>query len=230
MNPEQIVERLIGDGILEANSNEELRLSAEFRESVEEIRTSVTDADEDEIDVLFDGVVDEPDIRARLSSLVENDTGILASYLALSERLNELTHLQTLRIALVTDQIGAKPPRPDGAPEWFLPISGEKLETISAMYDRCIVYIWRDDCPACDAVRENFEELFASGAPDDVMLLSIYGPECPEYLNDEFEVVGGPTTLFMLDGSVDVRIQGTKGREVLEREVQKIRERTVEAA
>lgn len=230
MNPEQIVEQLIGDGILEPNSDDRLRLGDEFRESVEEIRTATTDADENETDALFEGVVDDPDVRAQLSPLVEDDTGILASYLALSERLDELTHLQTLRIALVTDQIDAKPPRLDDAPEWFLPISGEKLETISSMYDRCIVYIWRDDCPACDSVRENFEELFTSGAPDDVMLLSIYGPECPEYLNDEFGVVGGPTTLFMLNGTVDVRIQGTKGQKVLEREIEKIRERTVEAA
>jgi len=230
VSPEQIIERLIRDRILEPNSDDRLRLSDEYRESVEEIRIAATDAGEDEIGALFDGVVDDHDVRAQLSPLLENDAGVLASYLVLSERLDALTHLQTLRIALVTDQIGAEPPRPDGAPEWFLPISGEKLETISSMYDRCIVYIWRDDCPACDSVRENFEALFASGAPDDIMLLSIYGPECPEKLNDEFGVVGGPTTLFMLKGSVDVRIQGTKGKEVLEREIEKIRERTVEAA
>lgn len=230
MNPEQIVERLIGDGILEPKSDEMLRLSAEFRESVEEIRTAVTDADEDEIDALFDGVVDDPDVRAQLSPLVEDNPGILASFLALSERLETLAYLQTLRIALVTDQMDAEPPRPDGASEWFLPVSGENLETISSMYDRCIAYIWRDDCPACDSVRENFEELFSTGVPDDIMLLSIYGPECPGHLNDEFGVVGGPTTLFILDGSVDVRLQGAKGSAVLEREIEKIRGRTVETA
>lgn len=231
MNPRQILARLISEGVFEPRSGEEdVQLSSKFRESTKEVRAIVDNAETDGIDALLADVADDPDVRANLRSVVGDDPELLVSYLALSDFVEELTHLQTLRVALVTRQMTAEPPRSEGAPEWFLPIDGENLGIVSSLYDRCIVFIWREECPPCDIVREDFDELFANGPPEDLLLVSVYGPACADYLEAEFDVVGGPTTLFVLHGRVDARLQGASGRAVLEKEIQKIRERTVEPA
>jgi hypothetical protein len=54
--------------------------------------------------------------------------------------------------------------------------------------------------------------------------LAVYGPDAPVLLEERYNVVGAPTTLFVLNGRVDARLQGAHEEYKIESEVQKLRE------
>ncbi|MFC6988566.1 hypothetical protein ACFQJD_07310 [Haloplanus sp. GCM10025708] len=54
----------------------------------------------------------------------------------------------------------------------------------------------------------------------------MYGPDCPELLEREYDVSVAPTLLFTLDGDVDSRFVGAPTTEGLRSEIETLRERT----
>jgi len=225
MDPEEIVDRLVAAGVFEP-VGDELRLGDAFRSDVETLTETLAEGGARE---RIDAVGTDPSVREELLAAADGDPQFLASYLALAERLADLSHRRRLRVAVVADGLSAEP-RSDGAPDRFLPVDGEKLGTVASLYDRCLVYVWREDCPPCETVRADLEAIFADGPPDDLVLLSVYGPAAAETLSEEFGVVGGPTALFLLNGAVDARLRGENHREVLEREIETLRGRTLDPA
>jgi hypothetical protein len=90
------------------------------------------------------------------------------------------------------------------------------------------------DVVPCFAVRlfvEAFQVFFTNDEPPgDLLLLAVYGPDCPRLLDREFDVSGAPTTLFTLDGRVDSRFVGAPSTDGLETEIETLRERTPPSA
>jgi hypothetical protein len=223
MDSQTLVDRLVDAGVFEpVGDGDDLRVGDAFQRAVEANLETIESADDGTH--LFEEFVDDADVRATLRNAVDDDPEFFARYLTLAEWLDGLTHRQTLDVAIVVHQFTDEPPRADGAPADFLPIRGETLGTVASLYERSIVYIWRDQCPACETVREDFEAIFADGTPEDVALLSVYGPDCARYLQEEFDVVGGPTVLYVRNGEVETRLQGANGRAVLENEIELLAE------
>ncbi|MFB6304722.1 MAG: thioredoxin family protein [Haloferacaceae archaeon] len=230
MSTEGPVDRLIDAGVFEAAGGDELRLAAEFRETVDDHRETLADRDPEDARESVAALTGDEDAATALCEAARVDPALLARYVAVRERVDDLTPGETLALAVVVGHLEDGRPRDDGSPDAFLPVYGDELVDLVALSPRCVVYAWREDCPPCDAVRGDFDAMFADGAPDDVMLLAVYGPDCPRLLDEEFDVVGAPTTLFTLEGSVDSRLTGARPREAYERELETLRERTLPSA
>ena len=115
----------------------------------------------------------------------------------------------------------------DGTPDGFVPLCWEEADTLVSLCDRCIVYIWRDDCPSCETMKDNLSEIFGQDAPEDVLALSIYGPNNVAKLQEEYDVSVGPTTLFTLNGSIDSRFVGAADSSAIEDEIDVLQKRLV---
>lgn len=225
MEATAVVERLVDIGVFErVGDGEEYVLRPEVRRRVVDHRSALNDANVDAVRERLEPFVDDPEYRSVLAERAGDVPRLVARFLALRETFGDLDHDVSLRVALALKRFGDDPPREDGAPHPFLPIRAGDLGAIAALSGPSIAYIWREQCPACDDLREMFEDLFADGSPPDLTLLSIYGPDDPRYLKDTFDVVGGPTTLFMRDGRVDARFAGAPDRRALEREIERLRE------
>ena len=225
------VDRLIECGVFESVEGEsQLRTTASFGDAVSAHETTLAESDTDGIRDAVSELTDDPETAAALCAGAEYDPTLLARYVAITERATDLVPAQALALSVLVDQLETDLPRSKGSPEAFFPVRGSDLVRLVSAYERCVVYAWREDCPSCDVVRSDFDELFADGAPDDVMLLSVYGPDCAELLEDEYDIVVAPTTVFTLEGTVDARLVGKPAFETLESEVERIRERTLPSA
>lgn len=230
MTGDDPVDRLIGADVFEAAGDGELRLAPGFRETVADHRETLADRDPDGVREAVAALTGDEEAATALCETTDLDHALLARYVAVGERVDDLTPGETLALAVVVGQLEDGRPPAHGAPDDFLPVDGETLVHLVALFERCVVYAWRDDCPPCDTVREDFDAMFADGTPDDVMLLAVYGPDCARLLEEELDVVGAPTTLFTLEGRVDARLTGARPREALERELRTLRERTLPSA
>jgi len=148
------------------------------------------------------------------------DPTVLAEYCAAMELVDD--EREGIAVMAILDQF-RDPPPVDGSPSAFLPVRGDRLPFLLAGYEAGIVYVWREDCPPCDVMKEDFEDVFES-QPDDLLLVSVYGPECPVLLDERFDVVGAPTVLFVRDGRVDSRMVGARERTAIESEIETLRD------
>ncbi|WP_248897795.1 TlpA family protein disulfide reductase [Haloplanus halobius] len=222
---EATIDRLVERGVFEAPLGDEVRPTAAFDDAVERYRQTLTDADDRRTVVA--SLTDDPETATALSAGQVTDPDFLARYLALRERDPDLSPARALALAAVIGQTDKERPPAEGAPEAFLPVDGADLQRLVGLYDRCVVYAWREDCTPCDAVRGDFDDLFADGPPDDLLPLAVYGPDCPRLLDREFDVTGAPTILFTLEGRVDSRFVGAPTTAGLRAEVETLRERTL---
>lgn len=155
--------------------------------------------------------------------LFETDTRFVIHLLALADFIDDLGFDWAVQLVLIVQWFDQHPPKTSGVPDGFLPILGDQIPVIMQLYSPGILYVWREDCDPCDIVREDFESLLDD--PDDLGLFAVYGPVHAELLNDQYNVVGGPTTLFFADGQIITRLQGAFSRKVLDNEIEKIRSR-----
>ena len=209
---DEIIDGLVAGGTLESSATG-LVPSEAFRATVTERRTAIAKGD-------LPGSL--PD-RLRTADV---EPKVLATYDVLSERLPDVSPTQVVVLAvLLTSTDRARPPG-SGAPDGFLPVHGDELERLVTLCDRCVVYVWRDDCAPCEQVRPTLSGVFGADPPDDVLALSVYGPDCATRLQRTYDVVGAPTTLFTLDGRVDARFVGVADKGAFERELDTFRNRT----
>jgi len=194
MDPDALLERLVQVGILaEAESEDRLVLSDSFRATVEE-QTNPDDAC---------GVPDH------CPQPIRDRPELLALFTTTRERVPDLSWPDMTRTTLVLDQFRRGYPRTDGVPDGFVPVHGDRLPVYGTLHRKAVVYVWSDDCEPCDLMREELGALDEE-ADDETALLAVCGPENAEFLYDEYGIEGAPTTLFLLDGRVDVRLFGPK--------------------
>lgn len=110
----------------------------------------------------------------------------------------------------------------DGVPESFVPVPATHVPHLTRIYSPAVVYVWLDDCPPCETVKDDLESIFAE--PQAVMPFAVYGPDHREFLADEYGVTAGPALLFVLDGAVDARLYGAQGKRGIEAELATLRE------
>lgn len=193
-------------------------------------RVGVTDSFGDAVDDYRDGLDEETVRESGLLELVASPDEFLALgdraldfaaiYLALADataeaELEEGTLSDFVPGAIfVLEHVLNGYPRTDGTPEGFLSIGGDQLELALASFDRLALYVWRDDCPTCDSMREEAEALLEEREPT-VPLLSLFGPDATTTLRERFDVFGAPTTLFVHDGEVASRILGSRHKEAV---------------
>lgn len=106
-----------------------------------------------------------------------------------------------------------------GSPEGFLPIIGNRLAFYTSLSSCSIAYIWLDDCEPCDRMRDVLAEVFPE-VPEGVSTYSVFGPECAQYLDERYDLTGGPVTLFLVNSNVDVRLQGAASELAVRKELE----------
>ncbi len=229
MEAETPVERLVDAGVFEIAGEGQLRTTAAFDEAVAGHRETLTDRDPEGVRAALESLTGDAEEAAALAETPDPDHDLLARYVAIGDRLGGLSPVQRLALATVVGNADDPPPA-DGAPDAFLPVHGDDLTRLVALAPRAVAFAWRENCTPCETVRGDLDGLFADETPADLLLLAVYGPDCPRLLDEAFDVVGAPTTLFTLAGDVDARLVGAATREALSSEVATLRERTLPTA
>jgi len=159
-----------------------------------------------------------------LESIAGDWDEFLCHYIVLGEMLPAINRDERIRVGILLSQFEQDPPRRSGSPDTFLPIHCRHLEYVVQFYTTAIVYVWKDDCEPCDLVKADLDDCFEE-RNSDLGLFSVFGPEDPEYLERTYDVVGGPTILFLYEGEVDARLQGAHYPEIIENEIERLRSR-----
>lgn len=217
---EALFERLLEAGIVEeADGADEVRLSPAVRDEVDRVNEALLDRELDDVAEEFESAFDGRILNAGCE-LAETDLPCVAEWRVLRDRLPGAAPEQVLRLLTVSDLFRGTPTETAGVPEPFLPVSGERLRTLLKLFDRAIVYVWKRDCPPCDTVRSDLEEILEE-PPAGIPLFAVYGPDAGTLLYDAYAVVGAPTVLFVLNDGVDLRLEGAQYRDTLRREIEK---------
>ncbi len=203
-NPEEVIDTLVRLGVIEAQNGEGLQFTPTFATVLEEQGSFVASADESEVRNRLHSETGDELVTEAILDVGSGSTRLPIEYLALAE-YEELSHFSRLQALTVFDQFYSPPPPSEGSPDAFLPVRGDRLPFLFELCDPAIVYIWLRECPPCDLVREDFNEIF-SEQPADIGLFSLFGPDWSELLQEKYDVTGGPTTLFVEDGSIDYRV------------------------
>jgi len=221
MDPADALEQLIQAGIVEESIEDEgLELSESYRTRLEERLSDLRNLSAAGLREAI-AIQQDDDEAAQLLDLSEGTVEPIAQYLTLAEAVDGLEFEKRLRLVPTLQQLYR--PAPDrGAPKSFTPVRPGQLPFLLNLYKRAIVYVWRDECPPCDTMVEEFDTFF-SEPDDDLALLTVYGPADPQFLEERYNVRGGPTTLFVLDGEVDARLHGAQFSSVIESEIETLR-------
>jgi len=217
MDENELLETLIESGLLTEVDDGAIQLSTEFESQVGKYHDRIITDTADVTEIVAQ--VGTPTRHvAGLASAAAEDPELVARYLAVRDLAEPLEFVESVRVLVLLDQLTDPASRTGGSPESFLSIPGERLPAMLTIFPLTIVYIWREQCPECDVMREALDTVF-EGGHDQFTLLSVYGPKCAELLESRYEVVGGPTTLFVVDGEIDCRLQGAHVQDVIKKEI-----------
>lgn len=220
MDQGDIVETLVENSVIEP-AGQSLRFTDEFSEEIDRNRSR---ADE----LKGGGGADTEDGALEALLEVDPDPTAVSIYLGLAEFASGLSPDTRLGLVALLVQLQRDVPPTDGAPAGFFPIDGDLLELATTFNERSIVYVWRHDCEPCDIMRDEFEDVLADGHDEPILKLAVYGPDWPDLLEEEYGVVAGPTTLFMLGNRVDTRLVGAQFRSVITNEIETLVDLTPE--
>lgn len=218
--PERLIEALLESGVLGTEGPDELRITESFSERLDGWTSTIEEMDEPDLRGELTSFATDEEVDALIDRCADCPT-VLSEYLALGG-VDQLSHADRLRAVTVFDSFRYDGPPESGAPDAFLPVRGERLPIIFDVYEKTIVYIWLEDCEPCDITCGDFDDILTE-RPDNIGLFAVYGPECSSLLQERYDVTGGPVTLFTLDGEIDVRLEGPKYRQVIETEIEKLR-------
>ncbi len=206
---------LFSRGVLTAR-DDDVALAPPFEATVEEYESEVATIPRDGlVELLRSRTGAEADVEP-FAELAERDPRTIAELCALYDQLagtstDWLPLLPVLRLFRRGTQSG------DGVPGPFIPVAGDLLPQFADIYARLLVYVWLDDCPPCDALKDRLESIFDQ--PRGILLFAVYGPDHKAVLAEEYGVTAGPALLFVKDGAVDTRLYGDHAENVIENEV-----------
>jgi len=213
MSPEEVVGLLRDQSIITETDTGTFRMTPEAQTRYQSEQSYLTgDAGPESVQI---GNID--------LDINEDTLTFLAAYSLINDWLDEIPPEQMVSITLVLTWFQQSVPESDGAPENFLPIHGDQIPIITSFYSPAIVYVWRHDCDPCELVREDFEAIVES--TEDISLFSVYGPQYAELLRERYDVIGGPTILFVANGKIDSRIHGAHSRQLLQSEIETVQSR-----
>jgi thiol-disulfide isomerase/thioredoxin len=219
-----LLDRLLDDAVVEpAAGGERLRLTDGFTDRLDAVRTTVEGLDSSALREEVSAVVDEAAEVDALLDAGDHNEQLLIEYLTVAESVQAFAHADRLRVLPVIDALRREPPAAHGSPVAFTPVHGDRLAFLLRVHPEAVVYVWLDDCRDCDEMRATFDELYPE-APDDIAFFSVYGPDSPRVLQEQFGVPGGPATLFVHEGTVDARLYGAQYEGVVESELRTLRE------
>lgn len=221
MNGERLIDRLIENEVLrEDKETDSLTFSDPFQEQLAQRKTAVDEREPEEVDDVLG------ETYGWELGLSRFETGVGQAVLAVLESLDEFTSAETSAqfplVAPLLTQLDRGVPPASGAPSSFYPIDGDLMWVLTRVSDKSLVYIWRENCEPCDIMREEFDDILGGESNEDFLCLAVYGPDWAPLLAEEFEVRGGPTTLFVVNGTVDARLVGAQYRQVIETEIDKL--------
>lgn len=220
MLPASLFERLVEGGAVEGGPDgDDVRLTRPARDAIEEHREALSSLDDAEVAAR---VADRGGAVAdALSGASGPNRDVAAEFLALCEF--GLDDEDVASLLTVLDHFRSDPPPDDGVPDAFVPVHGDRLEALAPVFPRAIVYVWREECEPCEAVRADLDAVLPE-PPTDVVLLSVFGPDWARLLREAYDVVGGPTVLFLRRGRPDARLVGPVATQSLENDVRRFRE------
>jgi thiol-disulfide isomerase/thioredoxin len=187
------------------------RLTSSYEEKVESEKQEIED-EESLLDTLEPTLGKETAVA--VASYEEQARSFTAEMKALESVFSDTSQEDLIQTASVMLHLRYDPPSNSGTPEPLLLVSPDQLQILLQIHSKAVVYVWRDDCPPCDEMKGVLENAF-SEPPTGISLFSVYGTESPELLEERYDVVAGPTTLFVVNGSVDSRLHGAHYEEVV---------------
>lgn len=221
MDSDELISVLAEHGVIE--DKREFQLSEAFLDCITTQRKHLGSLEGGELRRTLVEAVSPDDERAELAEIAVLDHRFGATLSALHEFLPGFDQ-DTLRdVALSFYLLTTSVPRTEGSPSQFVPVEVAQLDLILRLFPRCILYVWRDDCEPCEIMREEFDEIFTT-QPEDLGLFSVYGPDGRDQLEKRFNVVGGPTTLFMYQGRVFSRFYGAQYQDRILTEIEALRQ------
>jgi len=225
MDPEQTVDRLIESGVFRTNQNgSDLELTESFRETLKKTRAELDSKDDPAVVQKVRTATSNGQRGDQFARTLADDIGILAEYCTLGSFLPALSHEDLLQLLSILDLARSSRPPSEGVPDAFVPVRGDRMISLVRLHPAAIVYVWRHDCEPCKVVKQDFDMLLST-APENVALYAVYGPDWAVDLDEAFDIVGAPTVLLVLEGDVDLRLQGSTPRSTLNTEIGKIKQR-----
>lgn len=220
MAAERLFTSLFEGGIV-VSEGEDVELAEEFRTAVSATRERLGEMETDAIKAEL-AEHSAQLVAERVAELVDDHIDFVANFLESAKRADDLTPEEQLKVTAIVQQLQTGLPPSTGTPRGFFEVAGEQLDPLLALNEKAIVYVWRDNCDPCEPIREDMETLLDD--PDDIALLSVYGPDCAQFLQENYDVVAAPTVLFVVRGEVDSRLQGPHPTPSYRGEIEYLRE------
>lgn len=212
-------ERLFETDVL-AVVDDGVSLTDSFEVAVDDYETRFAEAPHDDLARAVEERIDDPAVTDAFVELGAVDPRTVAELCALSDRLEVSTDDEWLPLLPVLRLFRPDGVRTDGAPAQAIPVPAAHLPFLTAIYSPALAYVWLDDCPPCESLKQRLEATFET--PRGVSLFAVYGPDDREFLAQEYHVTAGPALLFMREGSIDARLYGDQGEQVLEIELERL--------
>lgn len=222
MTPEEVLDALVDAGVIETDTDgEHLAFTEAFRERRDEVADRLPTADDPEATV--SELLGDETTAERLVALGGDNVAFLSYFVSFVEFADrDVAFEDAVRCVVSVYQLLDAPSYPEHTPTQFLDVDGDWLDVYVRSAGTAVVFLWRHDCPGCELVRDDLDELFDE--PDtDLGLFAVYGTPHAEELRRRFDVVGAPTLLFVVDGRVDARMQGPPQPTAIENEIEYLR-------
>lgn len=210
MKPNRLITDLKDTGVLR-ECDGKVKLSSSFSSSLKpEIPNSST---------LPDGIGTHRKYNSdNLSTEVQE---FLKKYNALLEKFPDRSKEYALKSAIVVEIIEYTPNNQSGIPDGFLPIHYVILNEVISSTEAGLIYIWKKNCDPCEAVKKRLSSIHDSTL-DSVGRYSVFGPKFSVHLQKDYQIFGGPTILFILNGRIKTRLLGAESLSSIKKEINRV--------